>query len=77
MNTTGSGWSTSSFGDSTDTKPGELDALGRHLHECRRLSGRWFQLRCAADAVHVFVAGRFVTSLLALALLAGLAALLL
>jgi hypothetical protein len=66
----GSTWSTSSFGDSADTSPGELQAMGEHLGLCRASSGRIFRLRCAAETLHGFVAPRFVTSLvLALLLL--------
>ena len=60
-------WSTSSLGDSTDTSPGELSELGDHLHQCRRLSGRWASLRYGAEAVHGFVAARFVTTLVLVA----------
>lgn len=67
----GSTWSTSSFADSTDTSPGALSALGEHLHDCQRVNGRLFRLRCGADALHTFVTGRFVTTLLVLALVAG------
>jgi hypothetical protein len=64
----GSTWSTSSFGDSADTSPGELNSLGEHLGLCRASSGRIFRLRCAAESLHGFVAPRFVTSLLLLLL---------
>lgn len=60
----GSTWSTSSFGDSADTSPGELNSLGEHLGLCRASHGRSFRLRCAAETLHGFVAPRFVTSLL-------------
>jgi len=56
-------WSTSSFGDSADTSPGELQAMGEHLGLCRISHGRIFRLRCAAERLHGFVAPRFVTSL--------------
>ncbi|MBT9494632.1 MAG: hypothetical protein IV107_20285 [Paucibacter sp.] len=57
-------WSTSSFGDSAETSPGELQAMGEHLGLCRSNQGRSFRLRCAAETLHGFVAPRFVTSLL-------------
>jgi len=72
---TGPCWSTASFGDSADTKPMELSALGEHLHLCRSLSGRLFVLRCGAEAVQGFVAARFVTTVVVLALLIGLGSL--
>lgn len=56
-------WSTSSFGGSVDTSPMELSALGEHLNVCRSTSGRLFALRCAAEKMNGFVAGRFVTTL--------------
>jgi hypothetical protein len=72
MNTelTGPRWSTSSFAD-TDTLPMEQSALGEHLVLCKGLTGRLFALRCGADAVHRFVAPRFVTTLTVAALLIG------
>lgn len=62
-------WSTSSFGAAPDPSPTEVSALGEHLDVCRRLSGRLFALKCGAQALHGFVAVRFVTTLVAVALL--------
>jgi hypothetical protein len=73
----GSNWSTSSFADSTDTSPMALSTLGEHLDDCKRLNGRLFLLRCGADALHAFVTGRFVTTLVLLAAVTGIVALLL
>lgn len=64
-------WSTSSFAADTDTLPMDQSALGEHLAHCRALTGRLFALQCAADAVHRFVAPRFVTTLVVAALLIG------
>ncbi len=64
-------WRTSSLGDSTDTSPGELQQLGEHVHQCR---GRLAGLRCSLEAVHGFVAARFVTTLALAALALGLLA---
>lgn len=72
---TGPCWSTTAFGQAADTSPVELSALGDHLAVCRSLSGRLFALRCTAEAVHDFVAARFVTTLVVAVLLAGLASL--
>lgn len=75
MNTkviTSPSWSTASFGDSAQTSPVELSALGEHLDSCRGAHGRWFALQCAAQTMHGFVAARLVTTLLLLALLIGL-----
>jgi hypothetical protein len=64
-------FSTSSFGDSTDTLTTESSALGEHLTLCKALTGRLFTARCAAEAMHGFVASRFVTTLVAAATLLG------
>ena len=56
-------WTTASIPGATDTSPMELSALGAHVSRCNGCRGRWFALRCAADAVHGFVAPRFVTTL--------------
>lgn len=58
-------WTTSSFGDTADTTPMELSALGEHLDVCRALTGPLFALRCGAEAVHAFAATRVVTTLFA------------
>ena len=68
-------WTTASIPDATDTSPMELFELGAHIDRCNDSRGRWFALRCAADAVHDFVAPRFVTTLLVAGVLIGLAAL--
>ncbi len=68
-------WNTAAFHDATDTSPMELSELGAHIERCNGCRGRWFQLRCVADAVHDFVAPRFVTTLLVAGTVAGLAAL--
>jgi hypothetical protein len=70
-------WSTSSFGASADTSPGELSSLGEHLGLCRSSQSRSFRLRCAAETLHGFVAPRFVTSLVLASLLLMLGAVLL
>jgi hypothetical protein len=65
-------WATSSFATEGDSLPMELSALGEHLEHCRRLTGRLFALHCAADAIHRFVAPRFVTTLTVASLLIGI-----
>ncbi len=64
-------WSTASFGDTADASPMELSALGAHMAECKPLTGRLFDARCAAEAMHGFVAGRMMTTLVVAALLIG------
>ena len=66
-------WSTSTHAAAEDSVPAELDALGAHVNHCNGCRGRWFTLRCAADAVHDFVAGRIVTTLLISGALIGAA----
>lgn len=70
-------WTTASIADATDTAPMELRELGAHVSRCNGSRGRWFALRCAADAVHDFVAPRFVTTLCIAGAAIGLAALVL
>lgn len=57
-------WSTASFGDTADTSPVELSALGDHLDLCRGLRGRLFAARCRIEVVHCFVASHLVTTAL-------------
>jgi len=64
-------WSTTSYGDSTDTGPQELTTLGEHVSLCRAASSRFSGLQCGMLAVHGVVAARFVTTLAVLALLTG------
>jgi hypothetical protein len=70
-------WTTATAAEAGDTTPAELDALGAHVSRCNGSRGRWFSLRCTADAVHDFVAGRFVTTLMIAGALIGLASVLL
>jgi hypothetical protein len=69
-------WSTSSFGDAVDTSPMELSALGAHLASCNLSRGRLFTFR-VVEAMNGFVSGRFVTTLVVMALLLGAGSLLL
>ncbi len=69
-------WSTASFGDSADTSPMELSALGEHLDQCQGSRGRLFALHCVAETMHGFVAPRLVTTLVVAALLIGAGSLL-
>lgn len=65
-------WSTSSFGDASDSLPMELAALSDHLHTCKGGSSkRLSNLQYAAELTHGFVASRFVTTLALAALLIG------
>ena len=68
-------WTTASIADATDSAPMELRELRAHVDCCNGKRGRWFTARCAADALHDFVASRFVTTLCIATALMGLAAL--
>jgi hypothetical protein len=57
-------WSTASFGDTADTSPMELSALGDHLDLCRGLRGRLFSAQCRVEVVHGFVASHLMTTVL-------------
>lgn len=65
-------WSTSSFPHAADTSPMELRELGAHLVRCMGCRSRWFALQCVSDALHDFVARRFVTTLVAATTLIGI-----
>jgi hypothetical protein len=41
----------------------ELSALGEHLDRCKASRGRLFGLQRAAEALHAFITGHFVTTL--------------
>jgi len=65
-------WSTSSFSHAADTSPMELSELGAHLARCKGSRSRWFVLQCVNDALHDFVAHRFVTTLVVATALIGI-----
>ena len=67
-------WSTAALGAHAGLSPLELSALVEHLQLCRGSSGRLFALRCMWEALGGFVAARFVTTLVLLALLVGVGA---
>ncbi|MBC7954596.1 MAG: hypothetical protein H7Y33_01830 [Cytophagales bacterium] len=67
-------WSTASFGDTADTSPMELSALGEHLDVCKGAHSRWFALQCIGEAMNGFIAARFVTTLVVATVLIGVTA---
>lgn len=69
---TNSRWTTASFGGAAETSPMELAALGDHLNGCKAVHGRLFALRCIAETTNGFVSARFISTLVAAALLIGL-----
>lgn len=70
-------WTTAAISDAAETLPGDLKALGAHVAHCNGCRERLFSLRCAAESVHDFVAPRFVTTLVLVALVFGVGATLL
>ena len=67
-------WSTAALGAHAGLSSLELSALIEHLQLCRSSSGRLFALRCMFETLNGFVAARFVTTLVTLALLIGVSA---
>ena len=68
-------WSTSSFGSTADTSPGELATLGEHLNRCTGQRGALFALRCVGESMNDFAAPRLMTTLALFALLGFIASL--
>ena len=64
-------WSTAVFADAANNPSSELTELRQHLDLCRGARGHLFAVRCAVQGVNGFVAARFVTTLVVLALLTG------
>lgn len=71
---TNSRWSTAALGAHAGLSSPELSALVEHLQLCRRASVRLFALRCLLETLNGFIAARFVTTLVTLALLIGVSA---
>ena len=70
-------WSTASFGDTADSTPVELTALGEHLHMCKGSRGRLFALQCVAETMNGFISSRFVTTVVVVGFLIGASSLML
>ena len=68
-------WATAYCADAADTSPMELSARGEHVDPCNGLRGRMFGLQCAADSLIAFIAPRFVTTTVVVALVFGVASL--
>ena len=62
-------WRTTSFGDSTDTSPIDLQALGQHVRGCSGADARLVALRGAAQVLRRFAAARRISTLVVLTLL--------
>jgi hypothetical protein len=66
-------WTTSSYGDTTETSPMELDALREHVAQCSRARGRMAALASGTRRAQGFLAGRLMTTLVLLVALVGAA----
>ena len=62
-------WPTASLAHLVESHAVEQSALGRHLAVCKQSSTRLHALQRGAEAVHGFLAARFVTTLVIIALL--------
>lgn len=67
-------WATSSYGESAETKPAELEALREHLTQCSATSARVAALHCGWLRLQAFMVSRLVTTLALVALGLALAA---
>jgi hypothetical protein len=65
-------WCTASNSDSTKSTRADLAALGEHLTTCPQWHRHWLRLQGATDVMNGFVATRFVSTLLVLAIAIGL-----
>ena len=64
-------WDTSSLGDPADVSALERVALADHLNQCGTLRGRWRGIQTASDDLQGVLAGRFVTAVVVVTVLAG------
>lgn len=51
--------------------PLKMAPISGHLQQCLLASGRWHRLGCAVEALHGFLAQRFVTTIVVVAVLAA------
>lgn len=70
-------WSTATFDQTAPAALTESTGLGAHLSLCQVTGGHLFALRCVAETMGGFVAARFVTTLVVIALLIGVTSLVL
>jgi hypothetical protein len=71
MSASMSAWATSCNGETAETQPMDLAALGQHKAQCTARNGRLVAVRCAAAQVGGFVTARLVTTAAVLALITG------
>ncbi len=60
-------WSTSSLEGAAAQTPVEVAALGTQLDNCNDSRGRFFRIRSAVDAADGFARGRFITTIVLVA----------
>lgn len=65
-------WRTASYSDSAKSTRIDLAALGEHLTACPQLHRHLLTLHGVAESIHGFVATRFVSTLVVMAVLIGL-----
>ena len=65
-------WCTAAHGDNAKSAGADLTALGEHMSSCPQLHRHLLRLHGATEAMNGFVATRFVSTLLVLAVLIGL-----
>jgi hypothetical protein len=65
-------WCTASNSDSAKSTRADLAALGEHMNSCPQLHRHLLSLQGATKVLNGFVATRFVSTLLVLALIVGL-----
>ena len=66
-------WRTSTYGDGAIISKSDTQTLGEHLSNCQNSRLHLFNLRCAAESTHGFVASRLITTLAILASIFALA----
>lgn len=64
-------WCTASRSDASKSSGTDLRALGEHLSACPQMHRHLMTLHSVAESIHGFVATRFVTTLVVVALLFG------
>ena len=64
-------WTTSSYGETTDTTPVDLAVLSEHMAHCTARSGRLVAVQCGVASLRGFVSGRLVTTAALVAALVG------
>lgn len=64
-------WSTTALSFNVVALPNDASALCKHLDHCKVTNKRLFAMHCAAEMMHGFVMGRFITTLVVVFVLIG------